>query len=182
MVAWDTSICIPATAAVMAGTFLSGKRLDTGISIASILTDLTSGRSGAMMSLFLLTIPVIQDSSTSTTQLLRQWNLVFYKGHIQGPLIAIATGTVHILTAWRSGERLFAVSGAITVSMIPYTWIFMRGVNDALFAASEWADEIKEGKSENLRQLVNSWSRFNAVRALFPLAGSIMGMILLLGR
>jgi noranthrone monooxygenase len=128
-----------------------------------------------MMNLFLLTIPLLLETSTSTTHLLRQWNLVFYKGHIQGPAISIATGLTHAFAAWKSGDQRFAIAGAITVSMIPYTWIFMRNVNNGLFAATEWADGVKEESSERVRQLVRNWSRFNAVRALFPLAGAVCG-------
>ena len=175
MTAVGSSMTIPAAVAVVAGAFLSG----TSSSSLIVPFILTNHFLGAMMNLFLLTIPLLLETSTSTTHLLRQWNLVFYKGHVQGPSISIATGLTHAFAAWRSGDKRFAIAGAITVSMIPYTWIFMRNVNNGLFAASEWADEIKEGSNERVRQLVNTWSRFNAVRALFPLAGAILGMILL---
>ncbi len=132
-----------------------------------------------MMNLFLLTIPVLLETSSSSTHLLRQWNLIFYRGHIQGPLISIATSLIHMFAAWRSGERLFAVAGIVTTSMIPYTWIIMRNVNSALFEAVQWSDHEKETRSEEVAGLVAAWSRYNAVRAMFPLCGAVMGMTLL---
>lgn len=134
------------------------------------------------MSLFLLTIPVMLETSTSSSGLLKQWNLIFSKGHRQGPIISLVTGFIHMFAAWRSREPLFAVAGAATIAMIPYTWIFMRGVNNALFAASQWSDEVKETSQEKVRGLVASWSRYNAVRALFPLSGAVIGMVTLVGK
>ena len=77
---------------------------------------------------------------------------------------------------------MFAVAAGVTVAMIPYTWIFMRGVNNALFEASKWTDEAKETGQDNVRGLVASWSRFNAVRALFPLVGAAVGVLTLVGK
>jgi len=131
------------------------------------------------MSLFLITIPVLLGTSTSAKHLLSQWNLIFSMGHTRGPSIAIAVGVIHAFTAWSLEDSRFVIAGLITISMIPYTWIVMRNVNNALFAASEWAEEAKEENNEGVRQLVNAWSRFNAVRALFPLAGAVYGMFLL---
>lgn len=44
---------------------------DAGIEIIPILTG--TFLSGAMMSLFLLTIPVVLETTTQTSQLLHQW-------------------------------------------------------------------------------------------------------------
>jgi noranthrone monooxygenase len=135
-----------------------------------------------MMSLLLLTIPVILDTAPSATLLLDQWDIIFHRGHIQGPAISIATGTMHAAAAWRSGEPALAVAAAFTVAMIPYTWIFMRGVNTALFAASASTHEAKETQRDRVKTLVARWSRFNAVRALFPLAGAVVGLVTLVGK
>lgn len=46
-------------------------RSDVGTEVIPVLTG--TFLSGAMMSLFLLTIPVILETASSTTQLLQQW-------------------------------------------------------------------------------------------------------------
>lgn len=149
--------------------------------IVSSFTDLLSSALGAIMSLYLLTIPVLLETSRTSADLLKQWNLIFGKGHKQGPLISLATGCMHFFVAWRSGTLLYAVAGATTIAMVPYTWIFMRNINSSLFAANGWTDAIKETSGGRIRGLVASWSRYNAVRALFPLSGAIVGVLTLIG-
>lgn len=73
--------------------------------------------------------------------------------------------------------RIFAASAVTTLSMIPFTWIFMLATNDALFRAQT---QNKDGQSPSLvevQRLVNTWSWLNAVRSLFPLTGAILGLL-----
>ena len=135
-----------------------------------------------MMSLFLLTIPVILETTTAPQQLLHQWHRIFYRGHIQGPLISIATGLLYSYAAYQRSLRggawkPFAVSAAITVAMIPFTWVFMANVNNALFKAVEVTEKGGQGDWKEAEGLVRSWGAWNAVRALFPLSGAVLGLL-----
>lgn len=135
-----------------------------------------------MMNLFLLTIPVFLETTPQTAQLLHQWSRVYYSGHRKGPAISIATGMIYGVAAWSkhaagSPWRVFALAGVTTVSMVPYTWTMMQSTNNALFRAearSKAGNEEGRGEAE---RLVKSWNRLNAGRALFPLAGAILGIL-----
>jgi noranthrone monooxygenase len=135
-----------------------------------------------MMNLFLLTIPVLLETTHQTSQILHQWSCVFYSGHRKGPAISIATGMIYGLAAWSkhaagSPWRVFALAGVMTVSMVPYTWIFMQSTNNALFRAEARSKSGNEGTWGEAERLVTAWNRLNAVRALFPLTGAILGML-----
>lgn len=165
--------------AVVTGCFLSGvHRSDPGRNLTAYLTSLI----GAMMNLFLLTIPVLLETTQQTQQLLHQWTRVFYSGHRKGPGISIATGLIYGYAAWSkhaagSPWRVFAVAGATTVSMIPYTWIVMQSTNNALFRAEARTKAEQAQSWTEAESLVKTWNRLNAVRALFPLAGAILGIL-----
>jgi hypothetical protein len=88
---------------------------------------------------------------------------------IQGPPFAIATGLIysyaaHVKTGQGEEWRGFAVAGATTVAMIPYTWIFMRSINNKLWAAVR--GEKETCNMPEARDMLNTWSRLNMVRAL----------------
>lgn len=134
------------------------------------------------MNLFLLTIPVLLETTQQTSQLLHQWSRVFYSGHRKGPAISIATGLIYSLAAWNKHAagnpwRIFALAGATTVSMVPYTWIFMQSTNNALFRAEARTKSEQEQSWKEAESLVKAWNRYNAVRALFPLTGAILGLL-----
>ena len=136
------------------------------------------------MNLFLMAIPIYLETTTQPSQLLQQWRSTFLRGHTKGPALSIATGTLYAVAAWyrhvagNAYWRVFAVAGATTVSMIPYTWIVMMSTNNALFSA---VDASKEGQGAinwaEAETLVVRWSRLNAVRALFPFSGAVIGML-----
>ncbi|EME39098.1 anthrone oxidase-like protein [Dothistroma septosporum NZE10] len=153
---------------------------DVGIEVIPVMTG--TFLSGAMMSLFLLTIPVILETTTVPSQLLNQWHRIFYRGHIQGPLISIATGLLYSYAAYQRSQRgaawkPFAVSAAVTVAMIPFTWVFMANVNNSLFRAVAVTEKGGEGNWNEAQGLVRSWGAWNAVRALFPLSGAVLGLL-----
>lgn len=80
--------------------------------------------------------------------------------------------------AKRGGSwRPFALSAALTVGMIPFTWIFMARVNGALFNAVAATEKGYEGNRAQADSLVKSWGQWNAMRAMFPLSGAVVGLL-----
>lgn len=61
--------------------------------------------------------------------------------------------------------------------MIPFTWIFMAQVNGSLFKAVEVIERGGAGNWSEAESLVKSWGQWNAVRALFPLSGAVLGLL-----
>lgn len=73
------------------------------------------------------------------------------------------------------------VAGAATIGMIPFTWTCIVGVNEALFVHTKHERDGKTVDLAAVRRLVGLWRRLNLLRMLFPLSGSILGMLAICG-
>ena len=168
--------------AVITGVFLSGSL----ISYDLLCPSLTNILAGLLMSLYTITMPVLVKTSTSAPLLLQQWQRIFNRGHIQGPALAVMTGIAYGYAAWlraTSGGSWspFVLAAVLTFALVPYTWIFMNGINSALFEAVEQSG--KDGMvvdKQRAESMIIAWSGFHAVRSLFPLAGAVVGCLAML--
>lgn len=173
---------VPEAIAVITGTFLSGRhqfpRLD-GILRGGELID----EKGTLMSLYTITMPVLVQTSVSTPLLLQQWARIFDRGHVQGPVLAIMTSVTYGYATWlrvQRGENGISctIAAVLTLSIVPYTWVFMGKINRALFKAVD--DSRKEDMVVDERvaeSLVISWSKLHAVRSMLPLVGAVVGLL-----
>jgi hypothetical protein len=134
-----------------------------------------------MMSLCLVAVPVLLDTATETTQLFVQWARMYHYGHQIMPAIAISTLLLYLYTcsrkrAARRPWRLLALAGAATISIVPFTWIFMVPTNNELFRLLEASktEPLVLGISE-ARKLVVRWTWLHFTRSLLPLAGAAIG-------
>ena len=80
--------------------------------------------------------------------------------------------------------ELYGLAALSTVIVIPYTFVFMKPVNDKLKKkvkeSLEWsiADEaVEQGapKGESSKELVDQWATYNFIRYLFPTLGAAIG-------
>ena len=138
------------------------------------------------MSLSLVTVPLLLDTNTQVDHLLRQWLQLFHNGHMIMPTTSVATFFVYLYVVFnkRSSGRSwtgYAVAGAVTVGMIPFTLIVMVSTNNTLFALVDAINDATQVTSlEYVKELVTRWSWMHVVRSLFPLFGSILGFNVLL--
>ena len=134
------------------------------------------------MSLAVVAAPVLLDTSTEAAQLLVQWARLYYYGHQIMPSLAIGTLLLYAYTCTRqrAAKRpwgLFALAGATTISIVPFTWIVMVPTNNELFRLE--AVGKADPRVLNLlaaKELVVKWNWLHAVRSLLPLAGAVLGM------
>ncbi|RMJ28746.1 hypothetical protein PHISP_00391 [Aspergillus sp. HF37] len=169
--------------AVIAGSFLSGNQcLHTHPQPHQNKTN----QLGAMMNVFLLTVPAVLETTTEPGQLLRHWRRIFLNGHVKGPAICLTTTSLYAIAAvgrYLTGDAwlVFAAAGLSTIGMVPFTLTLMQPTNSALFRLEGDARKGSVAAWRDVEQLVRKWNRLNAVRALFPLAGAALGMLGSLG-
>ena len=81
--------------------------------------------------------------------------------------------------------EIYGLSAFLTLSIVPYTLIFMSEVNSKLSSKAEESkglgvdDKIVEAglpKGESSKELLDLWATHNFVRGFFPLVGSILGL------
>jgi hypothetical protein len=169
---------ITQSVAIATGSFLSGTSVKPRSSSPKRKAKpCTHHMTGAMMSISLLAVPTCLDTTLSATQLCRMWERVFHYGHRVLPAIALATGGIYMSIGLRDkSKRLpMVVAGLATVSIMPFTWIFMFPTNDRLFAMVAAGDaDIDFAEA---RGLVIRWCRLHLTRSFFPLIGSVVGLM-----
>ncbi|KAH8807227.1 hypothetical protein F5884DRAFT_856810 [Xylogone sp. PMI_703] len=153
----------------------------TGAQTTAVVTG--SFLSGAMMSISLLAIPVLLDTTTGPAHLFHQWVRVYHYGHQILPTMAVGTFLLYSYTSLkkrsaRKSWSLFALAGIVTLSMLPFTWLVMVPTNDELFrleVVSQTEPLVKE--LVEAKELVVKWSWLHLTRSMLPLTGAIIGAI-----
>ena len=135
------------------------------------------------MSLSLMAVPVLLDTTTQAPQLFHQWARMYHYGHQVLPTMAVGTFLLYSYASLkkRSAKKrwgVFALAGLTTMSMLPFTWIFMVPTNNELFRleAVSKAEPLAKGIVE-AKELVVKWSWLHFTRSLLPLTGAIMGTV-----
>jgi hypothetical protein len=93
------------------------------------------------------------------------------------PKFAITTSAAYLYAIYAARQECrswkgLAIASALTVSIVPFTIIFMAPTNDLLMkaAAGTW-----EASQEDVAKLIGRWGVLNLVRSLLPLAGAGAG-------
>lgn len=169
----------PEAIAILTGTFLSG---ESPYLIHDSIPAMFLTLSGLLMSLYSITMPVLISTSTSEHVLLRQWRIIFDKGHTQGPALAVSTSVIYCYVAWaretaNESGKPYLLAAALTMGIVPYTWVFMWRTNTNLFDAVDQSRtktlNITKGRAEDM---IKQWTTLHGVRSLFPLAGALVGL------
>ncbi|KAJ5938718.1 hypothetical protein N7466_001852 [Penicillium verhagenii] len=153
-------------AAVISGSFLSDQQRSPQ---AERIT-------GAMMSISLITIPVLLDTSTQSRPLLDQFVTLYDYGHKIMPTLSVGTCALYLFIASRKRALdlpwpIYGLAAASTISIVPFTWIFMTPTNNALFAMHA----ASEPDFQEARELSVRWQWLHVIRSLFPLVGAVIG-------
>jgi hypothetical protein len=177
-------LSIPAIA-VITGAFLSGTQPYCSAPI--IFPPLTLF-TGAMLSICLLSIPILLDTNTNVNHLIVQWVRLYHYGHLLLPSLSVATCSTYLYTAiskrtspklsYSTSRVAYFVAGSATVAIIPFTLAVMVPTNNKLFSLNEDV-EVADGQAvamlESVQILVRTWARMHFARSLFPLFGAIIG-------
>ncbi|OTB10020.1 hypothetical protein K445DRAFT_323415 [Daldinia sp. EC12] len=135
--------------------------------------------SGNITALSICGVPAILASGTTAEGLLRGWALQFKRGASYMPTTAAAIALSYVYLAFRHrGRGLewrgYAAGALSNVLLIPFTLIFIGGVNNKMLAANEGTG--KQLSQETVRHLIATWGKLNAVRIFMPLAGAALGL------
>lgn len=135
------------------------------------------------MSLSLIAIPVLLDTTTQAPQLFHQWVRMYHYGHQVLPTMAVATFSLYSYTSIRrrSAKKswgVFALAGVTTLAMLPFTWLFMVPTNNELFRLEEVSKVEPSGlEVAEAKMLVMRWGWLHFARSLLPLAGALLGSL-----
>lgn len=128
-----------------------------------------------------MAIPVLLDTTSEASQLFHQWVRMYHYGHQMLPTLAVATFLLYGYAAFskRAASNrswgVLAVAGLTTLSMVPFTWIFMVPTNNTLFRLEVESKGAAVASWDEAQELVTTWSSLHMARSLFPLAGAVLG-------
>ncbi|KAK5998962.1 Anthrone oxygenase ptaC [Cladobotryum mycophilum] len=117
----------------------------------------------------------------------RVWAQLYRRGVATMPKYAGVVALSYLYAAYdaytRDGPwRILLAAAACVVSTVPFTFVAMKKTNDALHeAAVVEATQDKNVMAAQVPQLLQTWTRLNSIRGLFPLAGTILGSVAFLG-
>ncbi|RHZ46137.1 hypothetical protein CDV55_100780 [Aspergillus turcosus] len=149
--------------------------------------------SGNMFSLSLITTPgllqSLHEKQVTPSTAAKIWANIYNTGKTQNPPIAAATAAVFFYLAWsvregtvlsllaaRNSSLLYSAAGILTGGIVPFTLAFIMGTNRALEAKVGAKDEVEETRAE-VESLLERWGVLNAVRAVLPLVGAVVGVL-----
>lgn len=126
----------------------------------------TSGMvAGVSTGITMISVPSIKASSDP----LPSWKKLYKIGSKFVPAMILVTSGVAIKLFLKTDDnRYLAVAGSNLV-IIPYTLLFMKPTNDALFAIKD--NEYKENGEDEVRKLIKSWATLQCGRTTLGLLG-----------
>lgn len=106
---------------------------------------------------------------------LRQWQLAYHAGARTMPRVAALTALGHAVVAWQQAARGaewrgLAAAAALTVAIVPFTFVFIMPTNNAL--EREIAREAKTMSQATAVGLLQKWARWNMLRSVLPVVGA----------
>ena len=130
-----------------------------------------------MMGISFTAIPALFDTNTEAVHLLRQWARIYHYGSQLMPAMALVTLALYVYTArtryiFHDPWRIWVAAGLMTIAIVPYTLIVMKGTNNSLFQLDRQGGVVE---LRRVHELLLTWNRLHIVRSLFPLAGAILG-------
>ncbi|KAF8462574.1 hypothetical protein BDZ91DRAFT_662148, partial [Kalaharituber pfeilii] len=140
---------------------------------------------GGIFSLSFFSTPALLLAPSSTSQ--PQWSYIYTLGKRTMPVLALATSSLYIYLsrvphtyaslppsiAWRTKPALYLASAALTVSIVPYTILFMRSNITSLERAGE---DGKPGERKSVKGLIDTWGTLNLGRAVLTGMGFGVGL------
>lgn len=151
---------------------------------------------GAALSL--ISIPAVlrakEEDGLSHAHAVQVWKHNYELGKAQNPPIALATAASFAFCAWATRghgiqssstigtSRMFLVAAAMTISIVPFTILAMRPINDRLLrvAAKERKEEASVVETTQIDQDLKRWVSLNGFRSLLPLGGAVVAGIAVL--
>ncbi|KAK5633966.1 hypothetical protein RRF57_009680 [Xylaria bambusicola] len=146
-----------------------------------------------MMNIAILDVPVLFEAGRpNSSVVLSYWAKMYEHGTRLYPSISVTVGLLYFYALLHSkgGSRLksssnrqswkvYLIAAVATLTMIPWTLLVMMPTNQSLMAARESVvnSGVAEASWEVIESLVVDWQRLHFIRSLFPLAGSLIGML-----
>jgi len=136
---------------------------------------------GGIAGLSNFTVPGLLSAPVSGTLLAQQWQTVFDLGKAAMPTLAVVSLASYAYTAYDRSKRhlywtRYAAAAALTISIVPFTLIFMNPTNQSLLQIASGGATAAVVDDDSVRALLTKWAGLNLIRSLLPLGGAVAGL------
>lgn len=138
-----------------------------------------------MLSMLAIRGLLSSSSPVAAQALAEQWAGIYNRGKVLGPQVAVLSLLGYGFVAYqrsvveaRPGWGNFVGAAGLTLAIVPFTRIFMDSTNQALLATADGSSALGEAA---VKELLIRWKDLNLIRAVFPLAGAVVGSFTLVG-
>jgi hypothetical protein len=126
-------------------------------------------------------MPGLLSAPVSGRLLAQQWQAMFNMGKVAAPTVAVVSVAAYAYTAYDRSKRhlywtRYAAAGALTLSIIPFTLIFMHPTNQSLLQIASGGATAAVVNDDSVRALITKWAGLNLIRSLLPLGGAVVGL------
>ncbi|KAI0596803.1 hypothetical protein F4775DRAFT_593914 [Biscogniauxia sp. FL1348] len=137
--------------------------------------------SGGINALSICAIPAILQSGAPTEGLVRAWHTQFTRAlYLPAAAVIAATNYLYLAGRHRGARREwrgYAAAAAANLLLVPFTQLFIMGINNRLMASMPGAGEVEVALGyDEAAQLIARWGRLNLVRTFLPLTGAALGL------
>ncbi|KAI1181382.1 hypothetical protein F5B17DRAFT_445018 [Nemania serpens] len=136
--------------------------------------------SGGIGALSISTIPALLQSNAPTDGLVRAWYTQFSRSlYIPSTGVLAALNYFYLAYRHRSTGREwrgYAGGGVANLLLLPFTLIFIVGINNTLIASMSSVRGSEVLSSTAAKQLIRRWGDLNFYRIFMPLAGAALGL------
>ncbi|KAI1437908.1 hypothetical protein GGR50DRAFT_566994 [Xylaria sp. CBS 124048] len=136
--------------------------------------------SGNIGAISFLTIPMILQGGAPTDGIAKAWRLQFVRtAYIPITTVIAALNYLYLSHQHRLAGlewRGYAAGGVANLLLLPFTQLFIMGINRKLMASSASVPGGKVLSSDEARRLVYQWGSLNKYRIFIPLAGAVLGL------
>ena len=116
--------------------------------------------------------------------LLKQWRSLYDLGLALGPAAAVlacatlggASFAKYRMYPTSNDWQALGIAALGTVSMIPFTWIFLLPTNALLLAECDKRAEERMMTEAQLKATVAKWGNINLIRGVLPLVSTMFGL------
>ncbi|KAI0967243.1 hypothetical protein F4678DRAFT_447040 [Xylaria arbuscula] len=133
--------------------------------------------SGGIGALTISTIPAILQSGAPTDGLARAWHTQFTRSlYIPSTAVVMALNYFYLAYRHRSVGREwrgYASGGVANLLLLPFTLVFIVGINNTLIASLKDQNTLSLGA---VKHLIKRWGDLNFYRIFMPLAGAGLGL------
>ena len=141
-----------------------------------LLCDILDRQVGSIFTYSYGAIPAVSLALPTPWLARQQWKKMYSLGKaISPPLCLISAGCFG--WAWvRTGKVAHVLAAGLTLSIVPWTLIVMKRTNDSIASPGERQNN-EGGDAVAVKKLLDKWAVMNFIRALFPLAGGVVGLV-----